>query len=244
MSEMIEMNYIICNKCFAPLYRGKRPYHVTQCGHISCQNCLQQVEQQCPQCHQRGIMSLALEEPLMPRLIPYFQSLAEILEMQLKVNAFRGNQMKILLHRFTELDKKYELLKTRFWPAERNFKELTDGYTSVKNEKDKVEKKLMFHQMHRVTPQSAYRGVKTPSDSDISVPTSHSGCSMESSGRPKSMIITPMGSSKGSKITTPMNIMPMGSIDPNRKAYRTADGFRIPFNRKPPQSMDSQNMLS
>ncbi|XP_024891325.1 RING finger protein 212B-like, partial [Temnothorax curvispinosus] len=98
-----EMNWITCNKCFAPLYRGKRPYVITQCGHISCQNCLQQVEQpQCPQC-QRGTMSLALEEPLKPRLIPYFQPLGEILEMQSKVNMFWNNQMKILMHHFTEL---------------------------------------------------------------------------------------------------------------------------------------------
>ncbi|XP_071629182.1 probable E3 SUMO-protein ligase RNF212 [Temnothorax longispinosus] len=124
-----EMNWITCNKCFAPLYRGKRPYVITQCGHISCQNCLQQVEQpQCPQC-QRGTMSLALEEPLKPRLIPYFQPLGEILEMQSKVNMFWSNQMKILMHHFTELDKKYELLKTRFWLTQRNFKALTDKYT-------------------------------------------------------------------------------------------------------------------
>ncbi|XP_071559575.1 uncharacterized protein [Temnothorax nylanderi] len=229
MSEMIEMNWMICNKCFAPLYRGKRPYHITQCGHISCQNCLRQVEQQCPQC-QHGTMTLALEEPLMPRLIPYFQPLAEILEMQLKVDTFRSNQMKIFMHRFIELDKKYELLKTRYWLIQRNIKALTDKIMSVKNEKDKLEKKLMAYQMHRITPRSAYRGVETPSDSGISVPTSQSGYSMESWDRPKSM--------------TPMNITPMGSIDLNRKEYRTADGFRIPFNRKAPRSMDSQNMLS
>ncbi|XP_071643783.1 uncharacterized protein [Temnothorax longispinosus] len=243
MSEMIELNWMICNKCFAPFYRGKRPYHVTQCGHISCQNCLQQVEQQCPQC-QHGTMALALEEPLMPKLIPYFQPFTEIVEMQLmKVNMFRDNQMKILMHRFTELDKKYELLKTRFWPAQRNFKALVDKYTSVKNEKDKLEKKLMFYQTHRVTPpQSAYRGMETPSDSGIFVPTSHSsvGCSMESSDRLKSMIVTP--TLNGSKFT--MDITPMGSIDLNRTARRTADGLRFRRNRKPPQSMDSQNMLS
>ncbi|XP_077254864.1 uncharacterized protein LOC143893407 isoform X1 [Temnothorax americanus] len=208
MSEMIELNWMICNKCFAPLYRGKRPYHVTQCGHISCQNCLRQVEQQCPQC-QHGTMALALEEPLMPRLIPYFQPLAEIVEMQLmKVDTFRSNQMKILMHRFIELDKKYELLKTRFFPAQRNLKALADKYTSVTNEKNKLEKKLMFYQTHKVTPlQSAYRGMETLPDSGISVPTSYSsGCSMKSSDRPKSMIATP--TSNGLKFT--MDVTPIG----------------------------------
>ncbi|XP_077254866.1 uncharacterized protein LOC143893407 isoform X2 [Temnothorax americanus] len=189
MSEMIELNWMICNKCFAPLYRGKRPYHVTQCGHISCQNCLRQVEQQCPQC-QHGTMALALEEPLMPRLIPYFQPLAEIVEMQLmKVDTFRSNQMKILMHRFIELA-------------------LADKYTSVTNEKNKLEKKLMFYQTHKVTPlQSAYRGMETLPDSGISVPTSYSsGCSMKSSDRPKSMIATP--TSNGLKFT--MDVTPIG----------------------------------
>ncbi|XP_024885894.1 RING finger protein 212B-like [Temnothorax curvispinosus] len=234
MSEMIELNWMICNKCFAPFYRGKRPYHVTQCGHISCHNCLQQVEQQCPQC-QHGTMTLALEEPLMPRLIPYFQPLAETLEMLLKINTFRDNQMKILSQRFIELDKKYELLKTRYWLIQRNFKALTEKYMSVKNDKENLEKKLMVYQMRRVTPRSAYRGMETPSDSGISsVPISQSDrsrYSMESLNRPKSK--TPMGS-----------IIDLNRMDLNRNEYRSVDGFRIPFNRKPARSMDTQNMLS
>lgn len=44
--KMAQMSSLICNKCFAPIYRGKRPYHITQCGHISCQNCLQQGEKE------------------------------------------------------------------------------------------------------------------------------------------------------------------------------------------------------
>ncbi|XP_024887938.1 uncharacterized protein LOC112464895 [Temnothorax curvispinosus] len=114
--------------------------------------------------------------------------------------------MKILMHHFTELDKKYELLKTRFWLTQRNFKALTDKYMSVKDKKDKLKKKQMFYQMHRETPRSAYRGVETPSS--ISVPTSESGYSMESLGSTNKMCAFIFES------TDVMNILtPMGTID-------------------------------
>lgn len=36
------MDKLICNKCFTPIYRGKQPYSIMSCGHISCQSCLPQ----------------------------------------------------------------------------------------------------------------------------------------------------------------------------------------------------------
>lgn len=223
---MSEMNSIICNKCFTPVYRGKRPYHITQCGHISCQNCLQQVENQCPQCQRSGTMSLALEEPLIPKLAPFFQPLAETLETLLKVDTFRSNQLKITMQRFYELDKKYEMLKTQYWLGRRNLKVLTEKYVSLKNEKDKLDKKLLFSEMQRRTPRSVYCAVETPSDSGVSVQPSSSGYSLESAEFLKSADITPMRSTD------------------LKKQYRTTDGFRVPFNCKPPRSIGSRNILS
>jgi len=242
---MSQINTLICNKCFTPIYRGKRPFHITQCGHISCQTCLQQgklsekfrvtiyfstvlftldsrftVEKQCPQCQRVGSMSLALEEPLSPKLSPFFQPISETLEMLLKIDMFRTNQMKIIMQRFYELvrkinlcltvlpvlisyiyflcfyyfsrlyyvfvfffavdarskDKKYEMLKTRYWLEQRNLKVLMEKYVSAKNKKEKLEKKLLLSEMQRGTPRSAYRVMETPiSDSGVSSLQSSTG---------------------------------------------------------------------
>ncbi|KYQ51972.1 hypothetical protein ALC60_08918 [Trachymyrmex zeteki] len=219
------MNTLICNKCFTPLYRGKRPFHITQCGHISCQTCLQQFEKQCPQCQRVGTISLALEEPLIPKVMPFFQPFAESMEMMLKVDLFRSNQLKITMQRFQELDKKYEVLKTRYWLEHRNLKALTEKYIALKNEKDKLDKKVLLLMANKET--SRFRGMETPmTDSGISNQSS-TGYSLASSDFMKSADI---------------NITPIRS--PERKFYRTADGFRIPINRKPAKSRASLNMLS
>lgn len=61
------------------------------------------VEKQCPQCQRVGTISLALEEPLIPKVMPFFQPFAESMEMMLKVDLFRSNQLKITMQRFQEL---------------------------------------------------------------------------------------------------------------------------------------------
>jgi len=167
-------------------------------------------------------MSLALEEPLSPKLNPFFQPLSETLEMLLKIDMFRSNQMKITMQRFYELvhkinlcltalpvlisydflylyflhfsrlyyifeffffvvdarskDKKYEMLKTRYWLEQRNLKVLTEKYVSVKNKREKLEKKLLLSEMQRGTPRSAYHMMETPlSDSGVSSLQSSTG---------------------------------------------------------------------
>ncbi|EZA60372.1 hypothetical protein X777_13461 [Ooceraea biroi] len=89
MNMDLDLDMYICNKCFAPTYRGKHPYYITQCGHIFCQKCLQQVENQCPQCQQVGPKSIPLREPLAPKVTPFFVPLEETLGILLKVDLFR-----------------------------------------------------------------------------------------------------------------------------------------------------------
>ncbi|XP_018050299.1 PREDICTED: uncharacterized protein LOC108688509 [Atta colombica] len=223
----MEMNMLICNKCFTPLYRGKRPYYITQCGHISCQTCLQQFEKQCPQCQRIGTISLALEEPLIPKLTPFFHtSIAETMEMLLKVDSFRNNQFKILMQRFQELDKKYEVLKTRYWLDRRNLRALTEKYVTSKKANEKLEKKLLFIQMgNKETPRSRIEMPMT--DSGIFSNQSNTGYSLASS----------MNFMNSAGITPPIRT-------PEKKFYRTADGFRIPVNRKLPAKSVASSMLS
>ncbi|KAL6258773.1 uncharacterized protein LOC105434108 isoform X2 [Pogonomyrmex barbatus] len=203
------MDGLICNKCFTPMYRGKQPYSITQCGHVCCQNCLQRVEKQCPQCERVDTVSLPLTEPLLPKLAPYFQPFAESLEMLLKVEMFRNTQMKILMQRFHDLDKKYEVLKTRYWTKCRNLQTLTEKYINLKAEKEKSDKKLRFSEIQRKTPQSSYRIMSTPTDSGISELPSSAGYSLKS------------------EFLRPTNVTSMQSTDQNT-AYRTVDGFLVP----------------
>lgn len=48
-------------------------------------------------------MSVPLKEPLMPKVAPFFTPLAETLELLLKIDTFRSNQMKITMQRFRDL---------------------------------------------------------------------------------------------------------------------------------------------
>ncbi|KAL0133104.1 hypothetical protein PUN28_000699 [Cardiocondyla obscurior] len=220
----MERKSIICNKCFAPMYRGKRPYHITQCGHISCRTCLEQVEKLCPQCQRAGTMSIAMEEPLVPKLIPYFQSLPETLEMLLKVVTFRSNQEKITMQRFIELDKKYEILKNRYWLGQRNMKELMKKYAHLKNEVNELDKKMLLSRMQKETPRSTYHLMKTPvSDSGISMQIPSSRCTEESLESTNKTF---------------------RHLTDSRSQYKTADGFLMPVNYKLPKSnIPQQNMF-
>lgn len=64
-------------------------------------------------------------------------------------------------------DKKYEVLKTRYWLEHRNLKALTEKYIALKNEKDKLDKKVLLLMANKET--SRFRGMETPmTDSGIS----------------------------------------------------------------------------
>ncbi|KAL0125137.1 hypothetical protein PUN28_004344 [Cardiocondyla obscurior] len=229
------MNWIICNKCFAPLYRGKRPYHLTQCGHITCQSCLQQVEKQCPQCDHVETMSLALEEPLMPKVIPFFQPLTENLEILLKVVTFHSNQLKITMQRFHDLDKKYEMAKTQFLELKQNFNTLSKNYANLRNVRDKLNKKLSsfaeVEKMQIKPSRFAHHVMGTPSDSGISVQQSCFYSDMpevtpQSIHRAKNPIISNSSQSLNLRCTQDSFLKPNNISMINRNKYKTANSFR------------------
>ncbi|EFN74177.1 hypothetical protein EAG_14089 [Camponotus floridanus] len=96
------MDLFICNKCFIPIYRGHRPYNITQCGHIFCQKCTQQVERQCPRCQYISPAYIPLKD-LMPTTISFFEPVNEIWDMLSKADNLRTEQMKIIMQRFHEI---------------------------------------------------------------------------------------------------------------------------------------------
>ncbi|CAL1688753.1 unnamed protein product [Lasius platythorax] len=148
------MDIVICNKCFIPMNRGKRPFNVTQCGHVFCPSCIQQVEEQCFQCKCNNPGHLPLEEPLMPKMISLLTPFSEILELLLNVEISRDNQMKITIQRFRILDNKYEMLKKHYLIGRRNIKILLDKYTILKTVKKKLDEELKQLQQMQKTPQS------------------------------------------------------------------------------------------
>ncbi|XP_020300806.1 RING finger protein 212B-like [Pseudomyrmex gracilis] len=226
------MDKLICNKCFTPTYRGKQPYSITSCGHIFCQGCLQQVEKQCPQCKYVGALSLPLTEPLTPKVTPFFVPLAETLEMLLKVDMFRNNQLEIKMQRFQDLDMKYEKLKNMFWMTQRNLKTLTEKFTKLKAEKKEIEKKMLFFEVHnKRAPQSVSSSMmETPTDSGIFMRPSNIGFSSSSEFLKKSI-----------NMPSPMQVDPRRLNNReqqhkiNREQHKMINGFLVP-NRRPPKS--------
>ncbi|XP_050457848.1 zip homologous protein 2-like isoform X2 [Cataglyphis hispanica] len=159
------MEMLICNKCFIPIYKGKLPYIITQCGHIFCQDCLQQVKKQCFQCKYNDPAYLPLEEPLMPKKISLFTPSSEILEMLLKKEISESNQLKITMERFHTLDNKYEMLKRHYVLLRRNMKILLEKYMYLKAETEKKQKQLL--QMTQSTSKSISNTTRTLTNSDL-----------------------------------------------------------------------------
>ncbi|KAL6447590.1 hypothetical protein ACFW04_000054 [Cataglyphis niger] len=210
------MDSLICNKCFVSIRRGHQPYNITQCGHIFCQKCLQQVEKQCSQCQYISPAYLSLKEPVMSKTISFFAPVIEIWDMLSKADMLRSNQIKITMQRFRELDEKYEKLKNQFYIDQRNFKILREKYMCLKKERENIEKKILHiqnvYKMQTVTP----RTMKTPTDSyTISTHSSSSRYASESLDFLKLSNVTPMS---------------MQSMD-SKKHQTDADGFRVPSNR-------------
>ncbi|KAM0733474.1 E3 ubiquitin-protein ligase RNF212B [Formica fusca] len=205
------MDSLICNKCFVPIRRGHQPYNITQCGHIFCQDCLQQVERQCSQCEYISPAYLSLKEPVMPKTISFFAPVTEIWEMLLKADMLRSNQIKITMQRFRELDEKYEKLKNQFFIDQRNFKILREKYMNLKKEKENVQKKILqIQNMYKM--QNVPRPMKTTTDFYPSTHSSSARCASGSLDFLKFSNVTPMS---------------VRSID-LKKHQTDADGFRVP----------------
>ncbi|CAK9811665.1 hypothetical protein ANTPLA_LOCUS7115 [Anthophora plagiata] len=157
-------NLFICNKCFATAPRGKKPFCLTQCGHIYCHGCIQQAEKQCPQCQQMDIFSVELQQPSLSRVENFFAPLSESLESLHKICGFQNNQMKILTQRFHEIDKKYETLKSHYYNLTQNMKLIREKYMKLKMENAEQRKKLMSYEMQNRTLHSLNH-ISTPINS-------------------------------------------------------------------------------
>ncbi|KOX68939.1 hypothetical protein WN51_06859 [Melipona quadrifasciata] len=109
------MELFICNNCFTTPHRGKKPFCLTQCGHVYCNGCIRQgnnkqhkmidiaPEKQCPQCRQIDIFSVELQQPSLSKVENFFVPLNESLELLQKTSGFQNNQMKITIERFHEI---------------------------------------------------------------------------------------------------------------------------------------------
>ncbi|XP_071872017.1 probable E3 SUMO-protein ligase RNF212 [Bombus fervidus] len=201
------MDMFICNKCFATPHRGKKPFCLTQCGHIYCNGCIQQAEKQCPQCQQIDIFSVELQQPSLSKVENFFAPLNESLESLHKICGFQNNQMKIMIQRFHEIDKKYETLKSHYYSLTQNMKMMRDKYIKLKMENTEQKKKLMSFEMQNRTLNSL---------SDVSTPIK-SGNNRSSKMRPASNSYFSCGANMSSQ-----------SFDV-RKGNAMFEGFRIPY---------------
>ncbi|XP_076231274.1 uncharacterized protein LOC143177292 [Calliopsis andreniformis] len=158
------MDMFICNRCFATVSRGKKPFCLTQCGHVYCKGCIPQAEKQCPQCQQMDIFSVQLQQPSLAKVENFFIPLNESLELLHKVYGFQSNQMKIVMHRFHDIDKKYETLKSHCYNLTRNLKVLQDKYVKLQMDYTQLQEKLMSMKMHSSSLNSL-SNISTPINS-------------------------------------------------------------------------------
>ncbi|XP_043251144.1 RING finger protein narya [Colletes gigas] len=148
------MDLFICNKCSITTQRGKKPFCLTQCGHIYCNGCIQQAEKQCPQCQQMGVYSVELQQPSLARVENFFAPVTESLESLNKICGFQNNQTKLVIQRFYEIDKKYEMLKSHYYNLSQSMKILRDKYMKLKVENVDQRKKLMSIEIQNRTLNS------------------------------------------------------------------------------------------
>ncbi|XP_076175317.1 uncharacterized protein LOC143150740 [Ptiloglossa arizonensis] len=157
------MDMFICNKCFTTTQRGKKPFYLTQCGHVYCNGCIQLADRQCPECQQVGVYSVKLQPPSLSKVEHFFVPLTESLETLKKIYGFQNNQVKLMIQRFYEIDKKYEVLKLHYYNLTQNMKVLKDKYMKLKMENADLRKKLTSVEIHNKTLHS--NNITTPRNS-------------------------------------------------------------------------------
>ncbi|KAK9299451.1 hypothetical protein QLX08_007482 [Tetragonisca angustula] len=215
------MELFVCNNCFTTPHRGKKPFCLTQCGHIYCNGCIRQAEKQCPQCQQIDIFSVELQQPSLSKVENFFVPLNESLELLQKTSGFQNNQIKITIERFHEIDKKYEMLKSHYYNLTQNMKAIKDKYIKLKMENIEQKKKLMSFEIQN----SRFKTLN--SFSDTSTPKS---------GNQRSLRTRPTSNSYISSCGT----------NASNKSFNTTKGnamlesFRIPFDPRTIRSIDSR----
>ncbi|KAI4485732.1 hypothetical protein M0804_006221 [Polistes exclamans] len=96
------MDYI-CNKCYCTKVRTAKPFQLTQCKHIFCDNCIKEVARQCVVCGFQKPASLSLQEPLPSEIASYFVPLNETLGSLKTATNLQNTQLSIILERFYEI---------------------------------------------------------------------------------------------------------------------------------------------
>ncbi|KAL2712794.1 Hydroxysteroid dehydrogenase-like protein 2 [Vespula squamosa] len=138
------MNSYICNKCYSTKSRRKKPFRITQCGHIFCDNCLDEGIRPCPRCNNEEIASLQLEEPLLPKVASLFIPLNEAIQPLPEIANFQSAQTKIILSRFYQIDKKYNLLKEEYRKLAQNMQIITEKYRKLRENMEAINMKFAY----------------------------------------------------------------------------------------------------
>nr|XP_033333526.1 probable E3 SUMO-protein ligase RNF212 [Megalopta genalis] len=155
------MDTYICNKCYATTHRGRQPFCLTQCGHIYCQECIRSAEKHCPQCQQVDIFSVELQQPSLSSVQKFFVPINESLESLNTNFHFQYNQIKIVIQRFLEMDKKYELLKACCYNLTKSIKFCQNKCNKLQMENIELLKKAMSLEVHDRPVNSSNRRLKT-----------------------------------------------------------------------------------
>ncbi|XP_078051443.1 uncharacterized protein LOC144477591 [Augochlora pura] len=158
------MDTYICNKCYATAHRGRQPFCLTQCGHIYCQECIQPAKKHCPQCQQVDLFFVELQQPTLSKVQHFFVPIKKLLEFLNTVFGFQYNQMKIVIQRFLEMDKKYEYLKLHYYNLMQRVKFCKDEHNKLKMENIELRKKLISLKEHNRTLDN-FTGTSTPVNS-------------------------------------------------------------------------------
>ncbi|XP_015112386.1 RING finger protein 212B [Diachasma alloeum] len=130
----MELNWLLCNKCFIHLTESELPFSMTQCGHLFCRKCISKVGDQCPVCNKTGVQSMCLTTPLPPLIAPMFEDILTWAERLPLAAKFQKFQLNVLVYRQQELAKKYLQLKTAYWQISKQLGKLNQAYNAVKTD--------------------------------------------------------------------------------------------------------------